>query len=197
MRVWCVTSGGQAVCVAKEVDCVTSGGEAVFVASAGEAVCVWSQVPLHFHTDSAATLRTTKHRIYSWSSALKLGCSLDSKWLITLLEDHLWCDEMEEDLVKVIAWSVQALQAGEWPRFDPWGGAWPPESKRGRHAGSDLCPGRAYTGFFAGWKGDLEAKLHTHRFRCRNYLSTAICEMCDATRPIRRIVHAFDSIRFP
>ena len=101
-----------------------------------------------------------------------------TKLLLCCLETELCIPETEDDIVSFLSWSAGFLHAGVWPELGFNGERFANASYRSRKAGQRLAS--EWSGAFSLWKGDLKAKVKTHRFRRRNWQSHFICERCCA-----------------
>ena len=136
-------------------------------------------VPIYWHEDGVRLYHHEEATIWSWSSALTTGHSLDSKHVMGLLPSSRMTAESEHAMTAILAWSMGCMRSGTWPMTCPSGEPWPAGSFRAHRAGQPLAQG--WRAAFAGWKGDFKARHEVHRLR-RFYSSNFICERCAASK---------------
>lgn len=116
--------------------------------------------------------------IWSWSSATTHGGSLDCKFVTVVVPVSRMLRETEDEIMKVLGWSMQCLEEGIYPATDHKGQEFRCGSRRHRMAGRPLAGG--FAARFAGWKGDYKARREVHRLQ-RWYNCGFICERCAAS----------------
>mgnify|MGYP001826343938 CR=1 FL=1 len=137
-------------------------------------------VPISWHTDGVRIFKQQKAWIYSFSSALKKGPSLESKLLFLVIRDSLLVKHDSHDAVAtIIAWVHRALAEGRFPAADASGQPWAANTREAQQAGSLFASGRCFA--FSSFRGDWEARVACHKLQ-RTYNHNNICERCLATK---------------
>lgn len=137
-------------------------------------------VPLYYHTDGAKIFRNQKAWIYSFASACRKGVSTKTKLVIILQREAMIVkDESHDRIGEIIGYITDTLATGRFPLQDHNGGEFPPGSLEYHRRGQLICNG--WTGRFAGFKGDWEAKAVIHK-SVRFYACKYICDHCLASR---------------
>jgi hypothetical protein len=114
-------------------------------------------VPISWHTDGVRIFKQQKAWIYSFSSALKKGPSLESKLLFLVIRDSLLVKHDSHDAVAtIIAWVHRALAEGRFPAADASGQPWAANTREAQQAGSLFASGRCFA--FSSFRGDWEAR---------------------------------------
>ena len=121
--------------------------------------------------------------MWSWSSALTSGSTVETKFPLTLLPTELMADKavfhaIQTEVARVVAWSHEVSEVGRYPAMDMYGAPFPPNSTRGRKAGALISQG--WSGIYVGWKGDRLARGDVHLQVCQS--SILGCPLC-ATKP--------------
>ncbi|CAE7033504.1 unnamed protein product, partial [Symbiodinium sp. CCMP2456] len=137
-------------------------------------------IPIFWHTDGVRVYKQQKCWIYSYSSALKKGPSMQSKLLLLLVREALvWKPFTHDRVAEVIAWIQKVLQTGKYPVENFMGAPWEEGSLQAKVAGSFFAGGWRFA--FSGCKGDWEAKAYIHKLQ-RSYRHDNICEHCLASK---------------
>ena len=121
--------------------------------------------------------------VTSWQGLMATtSSSLVVKNFINAIFEHSKAKEAdiktEDEIGRVILWSLKALAAGKWHTHDHLGHEYPADSAEGRLAGQDLAGGY----FCIVWllKSDLDyACNHLH---LRHYSAAMSCDLCPCTR---------------
>ena len=138
-------------------------------------------IPMQYHCDDAGVFRGSSYRVFSVSSATTTGTSLLTKMCCCILDEDLFVPGVTDaEFVRFLNWSAWQGVRGKFPERGYYNEVFPASTYRAKRAGQDLA-GPYTFGFFA-WKGDLKAKVQTHKFVRRNYQSNMICERCCASK---------------
>ena len=135
-------------------------------------------VPILWHIDGAEFSNSAEAVIYSASSAMTWGCSLDMCWLFTLAVSDNMVPRTNDEIVALANWCGTVLLSGEFPGRDNNGNLWPEGSWRGQMAGRRIAGPFFFA--FAGNKGDMKGRRETHKFS-RHYGCNYICDQCGAS----------------
>ena len=136
-------------------------------------------IPLAWHMDGVKVYKTHKAYVYSFSSLIRKGPSLDTKCLTLLVRDgDLVKPHTHNDIGILIGYIMKVLSTGNFPttneRGEPFKGGTLEASRAGQpFAGGWRCA-------FAAFKADLEARV-VHQLT-RNWASDSICEHCLASK---------------
>lgn len=137
-------------------------------------------IPLAWHMDGVKVYKTHKAYVYSFSSLIRKGPSLDTKCLTLLVRDgDLVKPHTHNDIGILIGYIMKVLSTGNFPttneRGEPFKGGTLEASRAGQpFAGGWRCA-------FAAFKADLEARVMVHQLT-RNWASDSICEHCLASK---------------
>ncbi len=142
-------------------------------------------IPVGMHGDDAGVSAGEKVLVLTWGALTSAGGAPDTRIVFTM------CQATEASkgatvvpkIYKVLAWSFSALASGCWPTTDHEGAVFPPDSARGRRAGSPLLVhnGKLVGGKFAEMRGDwkyLKETMHLHE----HYGKTQVCHRCKASK---------------
>ena len=138
-------------------------------------------VPLSMHGDDVPVAGVGKSwarllNIYSWTSLVGKGGTLDMLFFIYAVFVHLQTKETQAAVWKVLVWAFTVLASGRWPTHDAWGTAYPPQSKEGLRAGSWFAGG--YRAIIFALRGDLD--YFAKSFGLNHYGSARPCCRCPA-----------------
>ena len=137
-------------------------------------------IPIAWHVDGVKVYKTHKAWVYSFSSAMKKGPSLNSKSLVLLFRDAVMVKPFTHDAVgHLVSYVMKVLQTGLFPDKNFDGEKFPPDSPQALRAGTPFAGG--WRGSFACFKADLEARVLVHKL-VRNWASDSICEHCLASK---------------
>ena len=133
-----------------------------------------------WHGDGVRVYKQQKCWIYSFSSALRKGPSLQSKLLFLVVREACTWKPFTHDCIgAIVGWVQRALQSGRYPEFDFNGQQWPARSRERALAGQQFANGWKLA--FSAWKGDWEAKVYIHKL-AMSYNHNALCEHCPASK---------------
>ena len=122
-------------------------------------------LPLYYHTDGATIFHGGTYNVYSSSSPFATGLSVDTKFPWAMVETGLFYDRWtEEDLQSFCNWCGEVLASGVWPSKGYEQEEFSKNSYRYRMGLNNERLMGPWVGAFAGWKGDLEAKVTHHGF---------------------------------
>lgn len=142
-------------------------------------------IPLSLHGDGVPVSGVGKSwskslDIYSWTSMLAHGQTVDTMYLIYLLNPKLCVKlpgrDLQSEFFQVLKWSFYWLFLGQWPRRDHKEQPYPPGSPEAQKAGSPLAGG--FFGVLWCIKGDLEHM--TKVFGLPRWDSQNPCALCAA-----------------
>ena len=133
-----------------------------------------STIPISWHCDGVKVFKTHKCWVYSFSSCIRKGPSLDTKLLFLDIRDTLLVKPPTHDAVgKLIGYCMDVLMTGNFPQKDYEGRDFPADSLEARRAGLPFASG--FKAAFAAFKADLEARVMIHKL-VRNWSADSICE---------------------
>lgn len=137
-------------------------------------------VPLSLHGDKVPVLGigkagTRSLDVTSMQSLLAVaGSSLRVKMPICAVFDHNKVDTTDEEMGKVILWSLRALEKGKWPTHDHHDVMYDPTSAEGILAGQDLAAGFKCILYIQ--KSDLDHLAKP--LGLRHYSANMPCDLC-------------------
>ena len=149
-------------------------------------------IPFSIHGDGIPVIRVGKPgseslECISIQSLLGFGPTLQVKFLLyAMFENNKvkagpGIQPSIDTVWKMIAWSLDALYNGEFPKFDWNGDPWDPHSSEAKLAGKPLCStDEKYFGVLWSIKGDLD--WFAKGLGLKNYNRVDPCEYCPATR---------------
>ena len=141
--------------------------------------CPGLTVPLSFHVDGVKIYRNQKMFVYSFSSAVCKGPTLDSKIVFAVVrEAEAVKPDTLDDLAYFIGYCLEFLAEGIYPTRDEFGNSFPAGTMEASRAGKPFT-GRKWRAVFASFRADWEAKAQVHRY-IRHYSARNICEHCFA-----------------
>lgn len=137
-------------------------------------------IPLAWHMDGVKVYKTHKAYVYSCSSLIRKGPSLDTKLLVLLIRDgDLVKPQTHNSIAKLVAYIMGVLRTGNFPLVDHEGIPFKPGQPEWEKAGTPFAGG--WKAAFAAFKADLEARVMVHQL-VRNWASDSICEHCLASK---------------
>jgi hypothetical protein len=81
-----------------------------------------STVPLGFHADAGAFTKQDSVYVFSWNSLVGRGTTHQKRFVFTVARKGSMTDGSLDAILKVFAWSMNSLLAGETPTVGPLGG---------------------------------------------------------------------------
>ena len=142
--------------------------------------------PIYIHADKGQHIKHDKMLVISWGSVLARTLTCYSLFLFTVLPcDRIVYRTTEEELYRVLVWSVQVLMKGVHPHNDHTGQPWPVGSARWALRGEELAGGLRL--FFAQFIGDWEWCVDT--FGWRGYRHNFMCHRCWASKVLSHMCY--------
>lgn len=113
-------------------------------------------LPLMWHEDEVPHWHGSTGTFWSWSTPLAFGGAWSSRHCFVGLTTSSICPKTRPEILKVLAWDLEALRKGIRPSHDHLGK--PLLRRRAQLAGKPFRMKAA----FAYWKGDAEARYMAH-----------------------------------
>ena len=119
----------------------------------------------HKREDGVPRWRGESATFFSWSTPLTCAASWTTRHTVVGLTSSAISRATRREIISIIAWDLQALRLGVFPRTDHKGRPFPVGSAAALRAGcpiAQLSSGALLTGVFSNWKGDQEAAAIAH-----------------------------------
>ena len=110
-------------------------------------------VPIRLWGDDRPLGKNRELRTLTWTSAVCHGSAWETRFPIYFVETDYLHPTTEREVLRVVAWSLDALARGKHPAKDYNGRAFPEKSLRGKRAGTALTPW-SFRGIFCQVGGD-------------------------------------------
>lgn len=137
-------------------------------------------IPIAWHMDGVKVYKTHKAFVYSFSSLIRKGPSLDTKCLLLLIRDgDLVKPHTHSDIGILIGYIMDVLSTGNFPEKDQSGQPFKEGTLEFSRAGHPYAGG--WRCAFGAFKADLEARVMVHQLT-RNWAADLICEHCLASK---------------
>lgn len=137
-------------------------------------------IPIAWHMDGVKVYKTHKAYVYSFSSLIRKGPSLDTKCLLLLVRDgDLVKPHTHNDIGILIGYIMKVLQTGKFPSTNERGEPFKTGSREATRAEQPFAGG--WKCAFSAFKADLEARVMVHQL-ARNWAADSICEHCLASK---------------
>jgi hypothetical protein len=146
------------------------------------AMCFDRCVPIGMHGDDAGAHGSDKVTVITWGSAAVVTPTLDSRLVFSMLrESEAPAGSGLDRLMKVFAWSMNALSDGKYPSADQDGRPFDSNHHPGRAALAGTLLASGFRGVWSEFRGDwkfLKEALHLEQ----HYGANKICHRCTATK---------------